>query len=86
MINEVGMYSQQSASALLKTGSGKILGFMVSSGTPTVKLWDNTAASGAVILNTLQTAAATWYEVPVAYATGCYATITGTAEITFVIG
>jgi hypothetical protein len=79
-----GEYSNQTASALIKTGDGHLLGIFVNSGTPTIKVWDNTSAATTVMFNTFQTVAATWYPLPAHFKTGCYVTITGTADITVV--
>lgn len=75
------------ASGVVKTQSGKISGvFCASTSSGTLKLWDNTAASGNVIVNTFNLTAGTFYEIPAAFATGCYATIAGTsADITIFV-
>lgn len=77
-----GEYSNQTASAAIKSGDGHLIGIFVASGTPTIKVWDNTSAATTVLVNTFQTAAATWYPLPFHFKTGCYVTITGTADIT----
>ena len=71
-----------SASASIKSGAGQCTGFIVNSSTntATLKLWDNTAGSGTVLLGTMtfttQTAPVI-YTFPCAmkFATGLYATI-----------
>jgi hypothetical protein len=70
------------SSGIVKKGSGILGGFIVASGTPTVALYDNTAGSGTLILNTMQTAGATPYEIPVRF-DSLYAVITGAGDITF---
>lgn len=78
-------YSNITASALIKTGHGKVNGFVVNSHTSgTLKLWDNTAGSGTVIFNTFTFPAGSGvYEVPsTAFNTGLYATVGGTADVT----
>ena len=68
------------ASGLVKTGPGIINAVIISSGVAvTVKLWDNTAASGPILLDT--TAALTpLLTIPLnaGFVTGLFATITGT--------
>lgn len=78
-------YVQTSASALIKTGAGRAKGIFVSaaSATPTIKLWDNTAASGAVLIETFTPVAGAYYEIPNAeFATGLFLTIGGTVSCT----
>jgi len=74
-----------SASALIKTGSGRVQGIVINSHTSgTLKLWDNTAASGTVMFETITFAAGERW-IPMfgaSFATGLYATIGGTANIT----
>lgn len=84
-------YRNLSASALLKTGTGTVSGIIINSHTSgTVKLWDNTSAAGTVICNTITfSVVATTGErfIPLfdlAYTTGLYVTIGGTADITVV--
>ncbi len=86
MLNECGAVKNVTVTGVIKNQNGKMLGFFVNSGTPTVKLWDNaSAASGTVLMNTMQTTAATWYWFPASFSNGLYATITGTADISFII-
>lgn len=79
-------YTNLSASALIKTGAGRVKGFMVNSHTSgTLKLWDNTSAATTVLLNTITFAAGSglMFNLPdVEFGTGLYATIGGTADIT----
>jgi len=73
------------ASAIVKTGSGRLQGVVINSHTlGTLKLWDNTAGSGTVLFNTITFAAGERW-IPffgATFSTGCYATIGGTADIT----
>lgn len=76
-------YVNLSASGLVKTGPGVL--YMVkcaSASSGTVKLWDNTAASGTVIQNTMAIDAKEEHYFPAEFATGLYITIGGTADIT----
>lgn len=79
-------YTNISASALIKTGAGRVKGFMVNSHTSgTLKLWDNTSAATTVLLNTITFAAGSglMFNLPdVEFGTGLYATVGGTADIT----
>lgn len=84
-------YTNISASALIKTGSGYFAGFIVNSASAgaTIKFWDNTSAATTVLLNTITyTAAASQggdnkvLASPAAFGTGLYATITGTMDVT----
>lgn len=80
---EVGQYSNKSASALIYTGAGKLLGvFVASSSSGTVEFWDNTSAAAPIIVNTTSVAGGTWYPMPFAFTTGLYLTIGGTADVT----
>ena len=76
------------ASALIKTGAGRVAGFIVNSHTSgTLKLWDNTSAAGTVIINTFTFPAGSGvykFPEPISFVTGMFATIGGTADITIV--
>lgn len=64
---------------VVKTGPGAILGFFVVSGTtPSVQIFDNTAASGTVILPTFTAGSNGWYPLPVAFGTGLTVVTGGT--------
>lgn len=78
-------YSNLSASGLVLTGPGKLTGIFVASAsnTPTIKVWDNTAGSGTVLVNTFTPVAATYYQFPnVRVGTGIFVTIGGTVDCT----
>jgi hypothetical protein len=75
-------------SGLISRDSGQLVGFMVNShSSGTLILYDNTAGSGEIIFNTITFAAGSGinYTVPfgINYTTGCFATLGGTADITF---
>lgn len=80
------LYSNKTSSALIQTGNGKVYGFIVNSHTSgTLKLWDNTTATGTVIVNTFTFPSGSGvynFAEPIAFVTGLYATIGGTADIT----
>lgn len=79
-------YTNLSASAAIKSAPGTLFGIVVNSHTNgTLKLWDNTAGSGTVLLNTITFAAGpnfVSFPVGISFNTGLYATIGGTADIT----
>jgi hypothetical protein len=80
-----------SATGSVKAGAGKFYGFVVNSHTSgTLKLWDNTAGSGKVILNTITFAAgsgiATYFTGGINFTTGLFFTAGGTIDITFLVG
>ena len=87
-MNDTYKYSNISASAAVKSAAGVVAGFVVNShSSGTLKLWDNTAGSGTVILNTITFAAGPGFyplPKPVEFYTGLYATIGGTADITVI--
>ena len=78
-------YVNLTASALVKTGAGQVYGVIINSHTAgTLKLWDNTSAATTVIENTISFAVGEHF-IPFmgeTFATGLYATIGGTADIT----
>jgi len=80
------LYSNKTTSALIKTGVGKVYGFIINSHTSgTLKLWDNTSAATTVIINTYTFTAGSGvvtFPEPINFTVGLYATIGGTADIT----
>ena len=80
-------YTNLSASALIRTGGGKLSGFIINShSSGTLKLWDNTSAASTIIMNTFTFPAGSgvYRFEPVDFYTGLYATIGGTADITLI--
>ena len=78
-------YSNISSSAQISPIEGRLIGvFCASSASATLKLWDSTAASGSILVNTFTLYSGTWYPIPAKFGTGLYATITGTADITVI--
>lgn len=70
-----------SSSQQVKGSAGSLIGiFVASSSSGTIKLWNNTAASGTVLVNTFSAAAATWYPLPFPFSTGLYITVGGTID------
>lgn len=81
-------YKNLTASALVKTGFGKVAGFIVNSHTSgTLKLWDAVTATTPVIMDTFTFPSGSgMYKLPepVSFDIGLYATIGGTANITLI--
>lgn len=81
-------YKNITASALIKTGFGKVAGFIVNSHTSgTLKLWDNTSGATTVITNTYTFDSGSQvvrFPEPICFNTGLYATIGGTADVTII--
>lgn len=82
-----------SASASIKTGSGRALGIFVSaaSSTPTLKVWDALTATGRVLIDTFTPVAGTFYPFSVAsnlpgldFTIGEYVSVSGTVSCTVV--
>ena len=82
---QVGSATSLTASALVKSGQGALLGFLiVSATTATITVYDNTAGSGTVLMpvtGSLTITTPTWVALPVGFGTGLYFTITGTASV-----
>lgn len=82
-MTKAAKYKNMSASALVKTGPGRLKGFYVNStSSGTVKFWDSTTAANAVINNTI-TPAVGYHDLgDVAFTIGLYVTIANTLDIT----
>lgn len=76
-------YKNLTASALVKSGYGKLVGMYVNSTTGgTIKFWDNTSAATTVINNTI-TPAIGYHKLGNAnFTIGLYATIAGVLDVT----
>lgn len=75
-------YTNISASAKISDYPIKLGGIQCNSTTSgTVKIYDNNAASGTVVVNTY-TLATGWNSLPFILQNGCYITVGGTADIT----
>lgn len=76
-------YTNLTASALVKTGQGRLKGMYVNSTTAgTIKFWDDVTATGTVINNTITPAVGYHNLGNVSFNTGLYATIGGTLNVT----
>lgn len=84
---EANSFQSISASTLIRTGATTLMGFFISSngGTGTIKVWDNTAGSGTVAIDTITPTTLGWYPVGnIGLTTGCYVTLANTITITVV--
>lgn len=83
-------YINGSTSQVVKSGSGVFAGFIVNSHTSgTLKFWDNTAASGSVLLNTITLPSGPGFyvfPVDISFGTGLYVTVGGTIDYTILYG
>jgi len=77
-------FANLSASAAAKNGPGMLTGIFVASasGSPTIKVWNSLAGSGAVLVNTFTPSGGTWYPMPFPFDIGCFVTIGGTVDCT----
>lgn len=84
---ETYCYKNLSASGLCATGTGQLGGIFVASasGSPTIKVWDNTSAATTVLVNTFTPIAGTFYPMPFCFNTGIYVTISGTVDCTVAV-
>lgn len=79
----LGIPTNLTASGLVRTGPAAIIGIFVASSTSgTIKIWDNTSAAGAVVVNTFTAVAGTWYTIPSLNGIGIYVTTGGTIDCT----
>jgi hypothetical protein len=76
-------YVNLTASALVKTGAGTLKGMYVNSTSAgTIRFYDNTSAAGTVINNVITPAIGYHPLGDASFAVGCYATISGTLNVT----
>ena len=80
------LYTNASSGISFKTGTGIVRGIFVSTIAvgPSMKVWDNTAASGAILVNTFVPVAATMYNFGggIEFTSGLFVTSSGTTEFT----
>lgn len=82
-VAETASYTNITASALVRTGATQLLGIFVASASgASIKVWDNTSGASTVVVNTFTPVPGSFYPIPANLVTGCYVTITGTADIT----
>lgn len=76
-------YVNLTASALVKSGNGRLVGMYVNSTSAgTIRFYDNTSAAGTVINNVITPAIGYHPLGDCAFNTGLYATISGTLNVT----
>lgn len=89
-MNEIsgGKPTNGTASALIKTGSGKVWGIIINShSSGTFKFWDALTATGTVVTDTFTLSAGSQvikFPEPLEFQTGLYLTIGGTMNYTVV--
>lgn len=77
-------YKTITTTGQVKATDGLLTGIFVSSGTPTITVYDNAAQTGTVLLAPFVSAAATSYLLPEIYfANGCFVSLTnaGTVQV-----
>lgn len=80
---EASTYTNITASTLIRTGAGILVGMYVNStSSGTIKFWDNTSAATTVINNTITPAIGYHPLGNAAFTTGLYATIGSTLDVT----
>lgn len=86
IVNETGSYKNTTASVAVAGNAANLMGVWVSSAsaTPTIKIWDNSAASGAIVANTFTPVAGSFYPIPATCVNGIYITIGGTVDCTVI--
>lgn len=83
VVTEAKSALNMSVSGQVKAGAGVITSiFCASSSSATCKIWDALTATTPVLVNTFTLVGGTPYPMCLPFATGCYITITGTADIT----
>lgn len=86
MIRGAG-YTNLTASAQIKAGTGQVYGVIVNSHTTgSMKLWNALTATGAVIVNTYTYptgSSVIMFPEPINFTVGLFATLTGTQDVTF---
>jgi len=76
-------YQNMTASVLVKTGRGVLVGMYVNSTTAgTIRFWDNTSAATTVINNVITPAISYHNLGRVAFNTGLFVTIANTLDVT----
>ena len=84
MITQGGGYKNRTDTGVVSANAGTLLGFYVNStSSGTLVLKDGTASAGTAISGTI-TPAIGWHTYPASFATGLYATIANTLNVTFI--
>lgn len=81
-------YTNGTASAQIRAGSGTVAGVIVNSHTSgTMKLWDSLTATGTIIVNTYTFPAGSgiyMFPKPIEFYTGLFFTVGGTLDFTII--
>jgi len=81
--NEIFKSVVLTASQLVKVQqAGELGGIFVSSGSPTITVYDGQDATGLVLVSAFTATAATPYPLPVQFKTGLYIDVSGTGSMT----
>lgn len=81
----IGSYKNATASGNISPRAGALLGFYVNStSSGTVALYDSATTTTTTVISGTITPAIGWHEFPVGVASGIYAVIGGTLNVTFV--
>lgn len=79
-------YTNGTTSQAIRSTAGLLYGIIVNShSSGTLKLWDNTTATGSVIMNTFSFPAGSgvyMFPTPIEFYTGLFATVGGTLDYT----
>ncbi len=81
---EGSLYANISSTTTINSGRGQLFGIFVASasGSPTIKVWDQTTAAAPILVNTFTPVAATYYPMPTRFLGGLTVTIGGTVDCT----
>jgi hypothetical protein len=82
--NKPASYKVLAASGQVKATDGILNGIFVSSGTPTVLVYDTTGTTGTILIASVVTAVAGNYQFPggVKFDNGCYVSLTNAGTVT----
>jgi hypothetical protein len=79
----VGVYKNQTATGNVKSSQGAIIGFYVNSTTAgTIQFYDDSATATTTPITGLITPGIGWHFLPVTFASGLYAVVGGTLNVT----
>ncbi len=83
-VTESQNYNHITSSTQISAKPAAILGIFCASAssTPTITVYDNTAGSGTILVNTFTPNAASFYPMPARTKTGLYVAISGTVDCT----
>lgn len=86
--SDAALFKNMTATGSVKNGTGVLYGVIVNSNTSgTMKLWDSLSAAGTVIINTFTfttgVSQTILFPFPINFVTGCFFTLGGTADVTF---